>query len=188
VNLDELVRHLDASEMATVLIDGRSGSGKSTLADRLQQRWAGSVVVRLDDIYPGWDGLAWAVNHVHTELLYPRSAGGPARWRQWDWSTNAPAGWRPVEGAQRLIVEGVGSLSAGNRKLADVGIWIDADDEVRKQRALTRDGDTYRPYWDRWAAQEETLMARHHPRAAADYLATETADGADWLFTSTHPG
>lgn len=187
MTLDELARHLCASGVVTVLIDGRSGSGKSTLADQLAQRWAGSVVVRLDDIYPGWDGLAWAVDHVHTELLQPRSAGDPARWRQWDWTTNTPAGWRPVTATQRLIVEGVGTLSAGNRALADIGIWIDADDEVRKQRALRRDGDTYRPFWDRWAAQEETLIARHDPRSAADYLATGTADGTDWCFTSTHP-
>lgn len=187
MDLDELAHHLASSGVATVLIDGRSGSGKSTLADRLQQRWADSVVVRLDDIYPGWQGLAWAVDHVHTELLYPRSAGGPARWQQWDWTADAPAGWRLVGAEQRLIVEGVGTLSAGNRALADVGIWIDADDDVRKHRALLRDGDTYRPYWDQWAAQEQTLIARHHPRSAADYLARETADGVDWFFTSAHP-
>lgn len=187
MTLDELVQQLNTSGVVTVLIDGRSGSGKSTLADRLQQRWAGSAVVRLDDIYPGWDGLAWAVDHVHTELLQPRSDGSPARWRRWDWTTNTPAGWQSVVATQRLIVEGVGTLSAGNRALADVGIWIDAEDDVRKRRALLRDGDTYRPFWEQWAAQEQTLIARHDPRSAADYLATETADGTDWFFTTSHP-
>lgn len=52
--------------------------------------WDASVVVRLDDIYPGWDGLAWAVDHIHTELLAPRSMGRAGRWRGWDWTTNAP--------------------------------------------------------------------------------------------------
>lgn len=64
---------------------------------------------------------------------------------------------------QRLVVEGVGALSAANRALADLGIWVDAPAEVRKQRALARDGDTYRPHWDRWAAQEEVFLAALAP-------------------------
>lgn len=183
MTLDDLAGLLDAAGATTVLIDGRSGAGKSTLADQLQQRWAGSVVVRLDDIYPGWDGLAWAVDHVHTALLGPRATGRPARWRRWDWSSDSPAGWHTVDPGCRLIVEGVGALSGGNRALADLGIWLDAPDDLRKQRALQRDGDTFRPHWDRWAQQEEALITRDDPRSAADYLATQSADGRVWMFT-----
>jgi uridine kinase len=164
----------------TVLIDGRSGSGKSTLADQLQGSWEHSIVVRLDDIYPGWDGLAWASEHVRTELLQPRKNGQPGRWRRWDWTTNTPAEWRTVGPHQRLILEGVGALTPASRACADLGIWVDAPETLRKRRALDRDGDTYAPHWQRWAAQEEEFLARHHPRSAADYLATETQDGLTW--------
>lgn len=167
--LRDIARVLTASDATTVLIDGRSGAGKSTLADQLQDAWDASVVVRLDDIYPGWDGLAWAVEHVRTELLQPRTEGKPGRWRQWDWVAGAHAGWHVVAAAQRLILEGVGALSAGNRALADVGIWVDAPDTARKERALRRDGDTFRPHWDRWAAQEDAIIARFDPYSAADY-------------------
>ena len=40
----------------------------------------------------------------------------------------------------------------------------------RRTRALARDGETFAPHWDRWAAQEEDYLARHAPRAAADLI------------------
>lgn len=164
------MRRLTDTGAATVLIDGRSGSGKSVLADRLRAGWTGSVVVRLDDVYPGWDGLAWAAEHLRAELLTPRAAGRRGRWRRWDWDTGAAAEWHTVEPGGRLIVEGVGALSPASRALADLGIWVDTPDAERKRRALDRDGDLYRPHWERWAAQEDAFIARHRPREVADIV------------------
>lgn len=180
MNVDAVVSRLLSGGVTTVLIDGRSGSGKSTLADRLHQRWPASIVVRLDDIYPGWDGLDWASRHVHDALLRPRAEGRPGRWRRWDWATDSPAGWHTVAAGRRLIVEGVGALAPDNRALADLGIWVESPEPLRRQRALQRDGDTYRPHWDRWAAQELEFIVRCDPRSGADYVVTETAHGATW--------
>ncbi len=181
--LDEILSRLGPAA-TTVLIDGRSGSGKSTLAAQLHESWADSVVVRLDDIYPGWDGLAWAAEHVQRSLLEPRAAGRNGRWRQWDWAAAAPSGHHEVEPGQRLIVEGIGALTPAGRALADLGIWVDADDTERKRRALDRDGETYRPHWDRWAAQEDEFIARFRPRACADLIAVLAAG----RFEFTAPG
>lgn len=181
---DDLVGCLTAADATTVLIDGRSGAGKSTLADDLLRRWPASSVVRLDDIYPGWDGLAWAVEHVRTELLCPRADGRPGRWRQWNWTTGTAGPWHRVEPGGRLIVEGVGTLSRAHRALADLGIWVETPDDVRRLRALQRDRDTYRPHWARWAAQEERLIAATDPRSTADYTAVESANGQSWTL---HP-
>lgn len=187
VALESVVHRLTAAAATTVLIDGRSGSGKSTLADRFAARWESSVVVRLDDIYPGWDGLAWTIDHVRAELLAPRADGRPGRWRRWDWTADAPAGWHTVAPGHRLILEGVGALTPANRALADLGIWVDTPDDLRKMRALQRDGDVYRPHWDRWARQEDVHLTRHHPRSVADILVTETADGLIWTATRPDP-
>lgn len=177
--LDDILRRLGTAA-TTVLIDGRSGSGKSTLAVELHNAWAGSVVVRLDDIYPGWDGLLWAADHVRHSLLEPRAAGNTGRWREWDWATDGPAGWHTIEPGQRLIVEGIGALTPATRALADLGIWVDADDAERKRRALERDGDTYRPHWDRWAAQEDEYITRFQPRVCADLIAQPTTRGFEF--------
>ena len=180
MRLDDVARELSETGARTVLIDGRSGSGKTTLAKHLRRLWDGSQILRLDDVYPGWDGLAWAADHVTTELLAPRDDGRPGRWRSWNWVRDVPGRWHAVDPAQRLIVEGVGALNAGSRALADLGIWVDTPDAERKRRAMLRDGDTYRPHWDRWAAQEDDYIARHDPRSAADWVVTEAADGLLW--------
>ncbi|BBY18696.1 adenylate kinase [Mycolicibacterium litorale] len=187
MTLERVVHGLTADHATTVLIDGRSGSGKSTLADRFATRWESSVVVRLDDIYPGWDGLAWAIDHVLHELLRPRADGRPGRWRRWDWATNTAAGWHTVEPAQRLILEGVGALSPASRATAGLGIWVDTPDDIRKQRALARDGELYRPHWERWAAQEDDHIARHTPHSVADIVVTETTDGLVWTAGNRRP-
>ncbi|MET0450282.1 MAG: hypothetical protein ABW137_00465 [Mycobacterium sp.] len=173
----DLALRLTDIDAKTVLIDGRSGAGKSMLADELQRTWQGSVVVRLDDVYPGWDGLAWASEHIRAELLEPRAAGRAGRWRRWDWATGSPSQWHTVTPGGRLIVEGVGTLTVANRTLADLGIWVETPDGERKRRALARDGETFIPHWDRWAAQEDDYIARCQPYAVADLIVTEAADG-----------
>ncbi|SDL37593.1 hypothetical protein [Microbacterium azadirachtae] len=172
------VDHLPArGTWQTLLIDGRSGAGKSTLASAVAVTVPGCVVVHLDDIYPGWDGLEWAHQHIITSLLEPRSRSTSGTWRQWDWASNAPSGWRTVPANVPLIVEGVGSLSPRTRNLADLGIWVEAPDTDRKHRALARDGDTYAPHWERWAAHEESFQTMHHPRDTADFIARAISGG-----------
>jgi anthranilate synthase component 1/para-aminobenzoate synthetase len=39
---------------------------------------------------------------------------------------------------------------------------------VRKKRALDRDGAAYAPHWDRWAAQEDAMLARERTPDRAD--------------------
>ncbi|KUI35495.1 aminobenzoate synthetase [Mycobacterium sp. GA-2829] len=180
MEVDDLARRLSERGARTVLVDGRSGSGKSTLAARLSLAWESSVIVALDDIYPGWGGLAWAVDHVRVALLEPRAVGRPGRWRTWDWATDAPGGWRTVDPDRRIIVEGVGALTAPNRALADQGIWVDAPDDERKRRALRRDGEVFAAHWDRWATQEDAFIATHDPRSAADWIVTNIGDTLRW--------
>jgi uridine kinase len=148
-----------------VLVDGRSGSGKTELADLLASRWPDAQVVHLDDIYPGWDGLDAASGHVADFLL-----GERPRWRRWDWANGAAAEWHDLDPRRPLLVEGCGALSRANRGLADAGVWVELDDAHRKTRALARDGSTYEPHWERWAAQEEKFLAREDPRSLADVI------------------
>lgn len=156
----------DVGPAPVVLIDGPSGAGKSTLADRLVAAWPGPqapTLVRLDDIYPGWQGLAAAVRQVSACLLTPRSAGLPAAWQRFDWDRGEPAEWHPVDPARALIVEGCGSLAAAHAQLSDIRVWLSADDEMRKARALARDGEVFRAHWDEWQGEWEEYRSREHP-------------------------
>ncbi len=150
-------------------VDGRSGAGKSVFADALADR-LGCPVLRLDDVYPGWDGLAEGVRSVTEEVLEPLSRGEPASHPTWDWATDRPGPRRSVDPTPLLVLEGCGALAPGPAEQVAVSVWVEARDEVRRERALARDGDSYAPHWDRWARQEEALLARHHPAASADVV------------------
>lgn len=162
-----------------ILIDGPSGAGKSTLADLLVAHWPGESVptlVRMDDLYPGWDGLDAASEAVARDLLEPLTRRGRGRWRRWDWAAGRPAEWHDVPAAAPVIVEGCGTLSRANVALARLAIWADADDALRKSRALARDGATFAAHWDQWQREFEVFVAREHPRDNAGLR----VDVTDW--------
>jgi predicted kinase len=146
-----------------VLIDGGSGSGKSSLADQLAIALPADLV-RLEDIYPGWDGLEAASEAIHSDILASENPG----WRSWDWTRSAPGDWHPIDSSRALIIEGSGSLSRRNRQLATFGIWLSLDEATRRDRALARDGEVYAPHWDRWAVQEALFAERERPEDRAD--------------------
>jgi uridine kinase len=156
------------NDRVTLLIDGRSGSGKSQLATEIAAAVPAVQVVRLDDIYPGWDGLEAGSAHVH-EFVIPVH-----RWRRWDWGSDAPAQWNELDPTRPLVIEGCGALSRANRALADFALWVDFDAHQRKERALARE-PVFAEHWDAWAAQEQAFIDREHPRDLADAV----VDGAN---------
>lgn len=154
---------------AVALVDGRSGSGKTTFAAALADA-AGARLLRLDDLYPGWDGLQAASDAVLRDVLVPRRSGAAGRWTGWDWGAGRPAGGGAVPAVGPLVVEGCGSLTRASARLATLRIWVELDEGRRRGRALDRDGDLFRPHWDRWARQEAGVIAREDPRRLADLV------------------
>lgn len=122
-------------------------------------------MVSLDSLYPGWDGLEAGSALVPTLLAHAE----PGYWA-WDWDADRVSGWVALDPSVDMIIEGCGALTPGNRALADVGVWVDAADDVRKERALTRDGASYSPHWERWAAQERAHWERNRPWELADVV------------------
>jgi uridine kinase len=158
-----------AGQVVVVAVDGRSGAGKSVLAAAVAAE-LGCPVVRLDDVYPGWDGLAEGVRIVTEEVLEPLSRGEPASHPTWDWTTGT---WGPrvdVPAAPVVVLEGCGALAPTAAPYAAVAVWVEAPDEVRRARALARDGDLFAPHWERWARQEEALDGGDVPSAHADLV------------------
>lgn len=164
-----------------VAIDGPSGAGKTYLADALEaelgRRGVTVTTVHTDQLCPGWDGLDQVPARLVDDVLAPLSVGHPARFRRWDWLADAPAARRTeVADATVLIVEGVGSGAAATTAFVDLLIWVTAPADERHRRAMERDGDTFRPHWDRWAAQEDVLFDRDRPADRAQ-LSIDTGAG-----------
>jgi hypothetical protein len=51
--------------------------------------------------------------------------------------------------------------------LSDIRVWLESPETSRRVRALARDGDTYRPHWERWGAQERAHLAADDPARLA---------------------
>jgi para-aminobenzoate synthetase len=155
--------------MFVIAIDGRSGSGKTSLAARLHTELAAPVVT-LEDLYGGWDGLERGIDLLASDVLAPLSAGRAALVPRYDWAAAAWGTPWVLEPPELLIVEGVGAgarrASARDRLL----IWMEAAESVRKKRALDRDGPTFAPYWDMWAAQEDAMLRRERTPERADIV------------------
>lgn len=162
-----------AAANPVVIIDGRSGAGKTSLVRALVARWPGGgrvQTVALDSLYPGWDGLQSGAETARDLILVPHARGEIGVWQRWDWEADRYSEAHAVDPSLPLILEGAGALQPSTSGLADVRVWLDSPATSRRRRALDRDGDTYRPHWERWAAQEDEHVRRHAPATLADHV------------------
>lgn len=149
-----------------VTFDGPAGSGKSSLARLVADR-LDAPVVHLDDLLPGWDGLAAAPALLTTQVLVPLARGEQAGFRRFDWHAGEFAELVPVPATDFLVVEGVASSVGLARAYAGVRVWLEAAHDVRMQRGLARDGDGFAGHWETWAAQEAQVFDADRTREHA---------------------
>ncbi|MFC4068913.1 dephospho-CoA kinase [Actinoplanes subglobosus] len=162
-------REARAGGRRVLVVEGRSGAGKTTLARAVAERLA-APLIHMDDLYAGWDGLDEGVSELHQRVMVPLAAGRPAVWRRWDWAAGEYAEEHVVPDADWLVVEGVGAGAGVLRPYAAGVVWVDSPTEIRKRRALGRDGTTYAPHWARWAAHEDAFYAAEEVRENADLI------------------
>lgn len=158
-----------------VAVDGPSGAGKSTFADHLAAALVGAPVVRSDDFRVPWDAdpLTWWAP-LRRAVLEPLCAGRPAVLRRYDWHRDRYGPPEEIAPPPVLIVEGVGASWRGSP--AACRIWVDAPRDLRRARAIDRDGIEYADAWDRWSARETALFAGDGTKERADLA----VDGASF--------
>jgi anthranilate synthase component 1/para-aminobenzoate synthetase len=76
----------------------------------------------------------------------------------------------PLDPPELLIVEGVGAGARRAAAFESVLVWLESAAVVRKKRALERDGEVFAPHWERWAAQEDAMLARERTPERADMV------------------
>lgn len=169
--LSNLLDKQEAGKLPIILIDGKAASGKSQFAKDLSELYFQSEtqaarIVQMDDLYPGWDGLAEGSLYLLSHILSPLSQGKTANWQIWNWHTNQRGaddvvnGHREFSGGTALIIEGCGSLSRQTSEIADLTIWIQAEENERRKRFNLRDHGKFDEYFGMWAAQEDEFYIR----------------------------
>ena len=158
-----------AGRTRVVAVDGRSGAGKTRLAEALRGEF-GAPVVSLEYLYGGWDGLERGIGLLVSAVLEPLAAGRAVRVPRYDWVAREWGEPVPLAPPDVLIVEGVGAGARRAAAFASLVVWLEAPWYVRKKRALDRDGETFAPYWDIWAAQEDAMLARERTPERADLV------------------
>jgi hypothetical protein len=175
-------RPLPGRRCLVVGIDGLSGSGKSSFARRLADE-LNAPVLSVDDLVPGWDGLAQAPGLLADGVLRPLAAGRRGRYRRYDWLAGQLAEWVDLAPGDLLVAAGccAGFPPAGS--LLSYLIWMDAPAGERRRRLeLRSDWPAYVPFTERWARQETELQTLADTAGRADLVvdnAEEHAD-ADW--------
>lgn len=156
------------SKPLILALDGRSGTGKTHLSLQLAA-WVrdgglhGELysvdVLHLDELYPGWTGLAAGLETYTQQVLPALVRDGSATWTPWNWHTSRHDAPRALGPADIIIIEGVGAGHPAARPFLAGTLTLTLETATRKERALARDGATYAPHWDTWAAQEDQLPA-----------------------------
>jgi len=149
-----------------ICVDGPTGSGKSTLAAQLADL-GGARIVRMDDLYPGWEGLLQVDPEV-LGILRPLAHGLVGTYRRYDWQAGAYAETHHVEPGSLLVLEGVGSGNRAWRDLVTTLVWLEAPADIRLARGVARDGESERAHLVAWMRDEDRLFADQDTRSAAD--------------------
>lgn len=163
-----------SQELFLILIDGPSGSGKTTLARWIQTCWQSmnqdhTYVLHMDDLYQGWGGLSHASLMLAQDLCEPLRLGQRGKFHMWDWSQKTFARQIEVAPGAIVLIEGCGSMSRRSVAVADVALWVEVQDPLRKERAMQVWGQYgYEQHWDFWQQQYEEFCAREHPLQYAD--------------------
>ena len=125
--------------------------------------------MHLDELYDGWDGLP-RVGTQLASLLGPLARGEAGTYGHYDWHAGRYSRTVTVEPVPLLVLEGVGAGLAAHHGTSTVLVWVTAPPDVRRSRALARDGDDVAPRWDAWAAAEAEHWARERTWERADVV------------------
>jgi uridine kinase len=152
-----------------VAIDGPGGSGKSTFANRLSVAAGDVPVIHTDDFATPDHPIDWWP-HLLQDVIEPLLRGESAQYQRFDWPSLEMAGWRTIEPAPIVIIEGVTAGRSEWQEHLSFLIWVDTPRDERRRRGLERDGIETLPIWDAWVSAENAHYVLDPTRPRADLI------------------
>ena len=152
-----------------VAVDGPGGAGKSVFAARLARALGDVPVVHTDD-FASWDNPHGWWDRFETQVLGPLERGDDVRYQRYDWNEQRLGAWLAIPRSDVVIIEGVSSSRAAARERLSMAVWIETDRDERLRRGIERDGESMRPMWHAWMAQEDAFFERDGTRDRADTI------------------
>ncbi|MSU74300.1 hypothetical protein EXS57_00805 [Candidatus Kaiserbacteria bacterium] len=162
-------------------ISGFGGAGKSTFAEMLSKMLDAPVICvdqfgidRTIEDYTHWEGLD--LKRLEKEVLIPFSKGDNAvRYGHWDHSANAIVEMTEVPNNGTLIIEGVGLFRPEILKYFSYKIWIDAPQDVAKERGKKRDREVHKNPQDEkwngpWKRNDMEYFETYRPKEISDFI------------------
>jgi uridine kinase len=99
-------------------------------------------------------------------------SGRRAHYQVRDWAGDefgtSLGGWKTLDPAPVVVIEGVTCTRAAMAGRLAYGVWVEAPEAVRLRRGVARDGESHRHLWREWMAEERAFFAEDRTRERAD--------------------
>lgn len=165
-----------------IAVDGRAAADTASVAlemARILRRRRSVSIVHLEDLYPGWDGLAEGIKRCAAYVLGPLLIGQDAAWRAWNWEAGQEGEERLTSPTDVVILQGTGSGSAELRPHCHAVVWVEVPREHDRRHTAKATGDARALHWKHWTAQEDAWLAVDNVASAADVTITASPDSGD---------
>lgn len=188
--LHQLHEKPQTAQTKLVAIDGFGGSGKTTLATKLIASDSSLKMVPMDGFPCDPDqsplhatGVQTRVDleRLESEVLIPLRDGEPSRYtkKPW-WPVDQQDPVIEVQPGGVVLIEGCYSFHSDIRSYYDFSIWVDCPRQMATERAILRDGESGRHYWEQaHAPNEERYFEKQRPDTQVDLIVRATGVGPD---------
>ncbi|WP_298741197.1 (d)CMP kinase [uncultured Microbacterium sp.] len=160
-DIHTVVMAAEVTGIRLVGVDGPAGSGKSTIANRLSDRFDWPII-QIDDFFSWVSFTSWWPR-FESDVITPLLDGKSIRYQVRDWAGDelgeGLAGWKELNWAPVMIIEGVGATRAAIADVLACRVWVDAAASDRLERGVARDGESHRTLWEQYMPREAQFFA-----------------------------
>ena len=170
---------MQTKSSVSIAIDGGAASGKTTLAKILSEKY-GAPIIHMDDFFlrpeqrtserfaePGGN---FDRERFMQEVIHHIGKNEAFSYRIFDCSKMALHGYQKIPKSPLVITEGSYSHHPAFSEVFDLRVFLSIDENERKKRILTRNGEKSETFFTRWIPLENRYFEAFSIREKADII------------------